>query len=269
MKLSTLILGILPLVGILASPCDTCSGQHLDISASPPVRRDDVYNNAVANGEKRMAELSASVASGIEAPVGQDNFAEITETPKGSAQTPGSANLDYRDEIDSFLGVDGRSRTFYKVSLWQPTPAGAPDMFCAGSFSPKTGVIAVDYIKKSSYTTNDISETLYQEYLRIAETHRIPAHQIQGVVQHLVDNEIAAKIIIDIYKAQNKDSNSDNITFKSGTEEFFALVGSPSGAPALYLLKDHFNTIGKSTIDSVMIVKRDGARANTLIFRYA
>lgn len=237
MKVSTLILGILPLVGILASPCDTCSGQHLDISASPPVRRDDGYNNAVANGKKGMAELSASVASGIEAPVGQGNFAEITETPRVITQMPVSANLDYHDKINPFLGVDGRSRTFYKVSLWQQTPAGASDVFCAGAFSPMTGVIAVDYIKKLSYMTNYISETLYQEYLRIVEMHQIPAHQIQGVVQHLVDNKIAAKIIIDIYKAQNKDSNSDNITFKSGTEEFFALVGSPSRTSALYLLK--------------------------------
>lgn len=68
-----------------------------------------------------------------------------------------------------------------------------------------------------------------------------------------------------IYQRKGKVETKDDLTIEAGTEEFYALVGTPNGAAAVYMLGDHSKAIGKKTIGSILIIH---GQPHSLIFKY-
>jgi hypothetical protein len=226
------------------------------------VKRDDLtFAAAVTKGIKRIADMQAAVAKGVDSTDGEKTLEKLIENPAGTRQYPDKANIDYRTEINSFLGVDGNAETFYNVELKDQGIDGR--VFCDATYSPLAGVISADNTKKSPCI--DISDALFWEYMKIATTHKISAQGIKGLVRHRITNTDSIRVMTEIYQRMQKTETKDDLTLDAGTEEFYALVGTPNGAAAAYMLGDHPKAIGKKTIGSVMIIHGD---AHSLIFKY-
>lgn len=263
MKLGTLILSLLPLVGVLAQPCDQCYRRSPDLSASsqPLVKRDDLltFNDAVAKGIQRMAKVRAAVAEGVDTTGGDEKLKQLAENPAGTRQYPEMANINYRKEVDSFLGVDGQAETFYNVVL-----RNQGEDVCDATYSPQSGLISAD--NTNSTPCIAMSEALFWEYMRVAATHKISAQGIKGLVRHQITNDHTKEIIKNIYETEHKDPTKDNLIIQPGTDQFYAMIGTPNGASAAYMLRDHPKAIGKTTIGAIMIIS---GNTNSLIFKYA
>ncbi|OKL57544.1 hypothetical protein UA08_07030 [Talaromyces atroroseus] len=265
MKLSTLILGLLPLVGVLATPCDDCNRQSPDLSAlsQPLLERDLTFDDAKTRGIKRMADMTKAVANGVDKTGGDEKLKQFTESPAANRQYTQTANINYRTQLQSFLGVDGGKETFYNVELKDKGLIGG-NVYCDATYSPETGVIAADNRQKTECI--DMSEALFWEYIQVAATHNIPVTGIKGLVMHQITNDDTKGIIEAIYKRENKDQTKHDLIVQFGTDEFYAMLGTPNGASATYMLGDHPKAIGKTTIGSIMLI---GGATNSLIFKYA
>jgi hypothetical protein len=169
------------------------------------------------------------------------------------------ANIDYRTQIKSFLEADGNSKTFYNVVLRDQGKD-----FCDATYSPATGVISADNTKKVPCIT--ISDALFWEYMNVATTHKVlDVQPIKGLIRHQIDNTDTVGIIQQIYQTRKK-AETDDITIEAGAQDFYALVGTPNGAAAAYILGDYSKAIGKTTIGSILLI--DG-RTHSIIFKYA
>lgn len=74
------------------------------------------------------------------------------------------------------------------------------------------------------------------------------------------------RIITEIYTREKKTPTEDSLIIKAGTDELYALVGTPNGSAAAYMLGDHPERIGMKTIGSIMIIH---GKTHSLIFKYA
>jgi len=141
-------------------------------------------------------------------------------------------------------------------------------------FSPADGVIVAESTEKSKDLTIEISKAFYYEQLMVAKTHGIGtpasvAKHITGIVRFYFHNEDTKAQMSAIYAQKSEDKLKDDIIVSPTGEDkdsFYALVGTPNGAAAAYMLADHSVAMSKTKIDSVMIVH---GKENTLIFKYA
>lgn len=264
MKFTTVLLALLPLVEVIARPCDQCDYGPVNLLAlsGPLVKRALTFKEAVVEGGKRVRMMRAAVDNGIDKTSDRDMFNQLTEIPAGRRQYAEKANSDYREEIKSFLKIDGDAETFYNVELKNSDSAKT---VCDATYSPKTGLISADNTNKAECIGLHISDILFWEYGRIATTHNISPEKIKGIVRHQITNQQTKGIIEEIYKREKKDPTKHDISIDPLTDEFYALIGTPNGAAVAYMLGDYPQAIGKKTIGPIMIVH--GAK-NSLIFQY-
>jgi hypothetical protein len=90
MKFTTVILALLPLVQVIARPCDQCDHRppNLVAPSEPLLGRGDplTYDAAVTKGIKRMADMAAAVAKGEDTSKGASIVVGLAENPPGASQ---------------------------------------------------------------------------------------------------------------------------------------------------------------------------------------
>lgn len=262
MKFTTVLLALLPLIEVIARPCDQCDYGPVNLLASSGqlVKRALTFEQAKENGGIRYNRMLAAVDKGEDKPGGEQILDQLTENPAGKRQYAEQANKDFRKEIKSFLGIDGHKETFYNVVL-----ARGSALVCDATYSPETGLISADNLDKGACEGLQMSDILFWEYARVARTHNISPQRIKGIVRHQITNEDTIGIIKEIYEREKKDRTKHDISIEPLSDEFFALLGTPNGSATMYMLGDHPQAIGKKAIGSILIVH--GAK-NSIIFQY-
>ncbi|PCG89633.1 Hypothetical protein PENO1_103510 [Penicillium occitanis (nom. inval.)] len=208
MKFTTVILALLPLVQVIARPCDQCDHlpPNLVAPSEPLLGRGDplAYDATVTKGIKRMADMAAAVAKGEDTSKGASIVVGLTENPPGASH-------------------------------------------------PATGVISADNTKKVPCIT--ISDALFWEYMNVATTHKVlDVQPIKGLIRHQIDNTDTVGIIQQIYQTRKK-AETDDITIEAGAQDFYALVGTPNGAAAAYILGDYSKAIAGG-VEAAEVVKK-------------
>lgn len=263
MRPSTCVVTLLSFLGVLGAPSAQLDYRSaIDSSATMSNGQKTLtFADAVAKGMERFKTADAKVAKRVDK-VGGDTLlqAHFKEEPVASTQTARQPVADYRQSLKSFLGVDVDTKTFYKVEL----SSGGTTLLA--SYSPQTGVITADDVKKLPQDLQ-VSEALYWEYQKVATTHNIKsAAKIKGIVQRNVTNKDTLAIITAVFEKNNKDHRKEiELIVTAGLAEYYALIGTPNGAAAAYMLGDHPVAIGKGHIGSIMII---GGFAPKLIIRY-
>ena len=276
MKSSTLVLAFFSLAGVLSAPThgENVTFHELGITSQYLHKRTtQTWADAVKKGKIRIMTMNTAIKKGVDRSGGASQLAKLVEDPAGPKQTSKFANAGFRTQMNSFLGLDASKETFYAVDL---KIEDEEDAFIpvAGHFSPADGVIVAESIEKSKDVTIEISEALYYEHLMVAKTHGIGtpasvAKRINGLVVFYIHNEDTKAQMSAIYAQKSEDKLKDDIIVSPKGEDkdsFYALVGTPNGAAAAYMLADHSVAMSKTKIDSVMIVH---GKENTLIFKYA
>lgn len=153
MKLSKLILGLLPLVGALATPVSQVASNSL-------VGRDSTWDDAVTKGKDRMDKVKAAVAKGVDNTSGEQSLGKLFALPTPKNQHAEKYDVTIRSAVASFLGVSADSESYYNVEL-KSDRFGT--VYVDATYSPELGVISADNTLKNSVIS--ISDALYYEYL--------------------------------------------------------------------------------------------------------
>lgn len=102
--------------------------------------------------------------------------------------------------------------------------------------------------------------------MKVASDHNICDADIKGMVRHQITNSETKSIVEEIYTREGKDKTADDVTISAGTTEYYALIGTPNGSGVAYMLIDHSQAMGKTTIGSILIIH---GSTNSVVFKYA
>ncbi|KAJ8066298.1 hypothetical protein OCU04_005377 [Sclerotinia nivalis] len=260
MRVGSFLVALLPILGALAAPTDITSKGLSTPSTdlSKRVTYSAAFTAAVAKGKTRFNSMTALVTKDVErASTQAATKSELTELPAAAKAFGEAAPLLLRTQMKSFLSIDGTASDFYNIELKKGSSVAYD---C--DYNVKDGVIIVKNVDKKG-VKSEPSEAMFWEYGAVATAKQGAVKNLKAFGVDQITNSATIALIKEIYAAAKKDQLKDDITLASGTDGFYAILGSENGSFAPYMLGDHPVSLGKKTISSILVIK--GAKHDLLL----
>lgn len=259
MRVQSFLVVLLPLLGALAAPADLSSTGLSRRSGGLFTRND--WTDAVKKGKERFDDMTTKVSQGVErASTEADLSAELTELPTAAKAYGEAAPLLLRSQLQPFLSIDGDASTFYNIELRKGSKVAYD---C--DYNIKDGIIIIKNVNKKDVEIQP-SEAIFWEFSRVAAAKGGAVDGITGMGVDQITNPDTIALIKRIYLIAGKAPLTDNIELASGTDGFYALIGSANGAFVPYMLQDHPVSLGKKTVSSILVTR---GLQHDLLFKFA
>ncbi|KAL8963129.1 MAG: hypothetical protein Q9193_000564 [Seirophora villosa] len=238
---------------------------HLLISLIPitetfyvPVVQDTLQNwhAAVTRGKRLFDQLQSGCSPDAINPIDREGLRAIgfrIGTDEGSRWPPvfKERSIFTSTQMKWFRWSDGLAPAYWRTSVdrFYSTPWPDETKFY-NEYSPRNGLIASLAATKSPAETLNWSDVTFAMWEAVASfTGRSPK-ELRFIAQHFVRHPFTLSIITRLV-----DGKPPGVIrlFGQETEAFFALLGTPFGAGAVYLLMQHKKQLGHKTFSRVTL----------------
>ncbi|KAI9697391.1 MAG: hypothetical protein M1836_004669 [Candelina mexicana] len=138
-------------------------------------------------------------------------------------------------------------------------------------YSPLQGVLIADNNDrrnddKPADQQLSLSEALFWEYHKLAtEKDSTDIKKLHYLFRHNIINDETLEIIKLVYSRAGKDEDKagNDLEFDHSVDDFFALLASPNGRAAAYILTDHAGALGSKDVTKVKVL---GGKSKNMYF---